>query len=89
MTATSAAEERARNNTPSWLSPPPPPPDRAPLDKLRHCWALVDGQRLPGLLLGWRATDGGWESRVIVPVLVEDAWVPQEVWLPADRLEQT
>ena len=83
-----AAEERARNNTPSWLSPPPPPPDRAPLDKLRHVWALVDGQRRPALLLDWRSTENGWEGRVIVPALVDGVWVPHETWLPADRLEQ-
>ena len=84
-----AAEERARNNTPSWLSPAPPPPDRAPLDNLRHCWALVDGQRRPALLPDWRSTVDGWEGRTILPVLVDDIRVPHEVWWPSDQLQET
>ena len=83
-----AAEERART-TQSWLSPPPSPPDRATLDKLRHVWALVDGQRRPALLLDWRSTEGDWQGRAIVPVMVDGIWVPHEAWLPADQLEET
>ena len=82
-----AAEQRARNQVPPWLAPPPP--DRAPLVRLKHCWVHIDGERLPALLLDWRSSEDGWQGRVVVPVLVEDAWVPQEVWVPAAQLEET
>jgi hypothetical protein len=39
-------------------------------------------------LLEWRQGEGGWEARVVVPVLVADAWVPREEWLPAAQLDQ-
>jgi hypothetical protein len=79
-----AAEERARQALPPWLAPPPP--DRAALARLKHCWVLADGQRLPALLLRWRQAVDGSEGRVIVPLLVDGEWVPHEVWLPAGQL---
>jgi hypothetical protein len=31
----------------------------------------------------------GWEGRTILPVLVDDIWVPHEVWWPSDQLQET
>ena len=46
--------------------------------------------RVPALLLEWRQTPGGWQGRVVRPVLdMEDGkWRPREEWLPVDKLEQ-
>ena len=80
-----AAEERARQ-PPPWNAPPPP--ERAALARLHHCWLLTGGERLPGLLLGWRQDGDGWEGRVIVPVPVDGQWVTHETWLPADQITE-
>lgn len=70
----------------SWLDPPPP--DRAAIERLRHCYVLDAGERVPALLLEWReAAAGGWEGRVVRPVLEDGQWRPREEWISADRLE--
>lgn len=81
---------------PPWLRgpedlPPAPGTDRAPLERLRHCWVTSDEHgRVPGLLLEWRETPDGWEGRVVRPVLdmEDEKWRPREEWIPASLLEQ-
>jgi hypothetical protein len=64
------------------------PVEPTPLERLRHCWVSDERGRRPALLLEWRQGNDGWEARVVVPVLIADAWVPREEWLPADQLDQ-
>ena len=59
---------------------PEPPP-------VRHCYVTDVHGRLPALLLEWRQTEGGWQGRVVRPVLEHDAWVVVEEWLPAGLLD--
>lgn len=59
----------------------------APPSSLKHCWVLSEEHgRLPGLLLEWRRTGGGYQGRVVRPVY-EDGWVLVEEWLSAGLLE--
>lgn len=59
---------------------PDPPP-------IRHCWVTDSHGRLPALLMEWRQTEGGWQGRVVRPVLEDGAWVVVEEWLPAGLLD--
>lgn len=59
--------------------PPEPPP-------VKPCWVTDRHGRLPGLLLGWRRTPGGFEGRVVRAVLDAEGWVVVEEWLPAGLL---
>ena len=81
-----SAEQRARELKPPWLSHEPR--SQAALDRLRHCWVQVGEHKLPGLLLNWRPAGDIWEGRVIIPVLVDDAWAPQEAWVPRRLIEE-
>jgi hypothetical protein len=62
------------------------PTEAAP--QLKHCWVTDRYGRLPGLLLEWRRVAGGWQGRVVRPVLESYGWVVVEDWLPADLLER-
>jgi hypothetical protein len=61
---------------------PPEPPD------VKHCWVTDRHGRLPGLLLGWRRGEDGWEGRVVRPVRDEFGWLVMEDWLPAALLDR-
>lgn len=55
---------------------------------MRHCWVSDAADRLgvkrPGLLLEWRATETGWEGRVLYAAQLGQArWTTVEEWLPA------
>jgi hypothetical protein len=57
----------------------------------RHCWVAgaVDdaGVKRPGLLVEWRATEAGWQGRVVYAAqLRAGVWVLIEEWLPASLL---
>ena len=62
----------------------PAPPSRVPT--LQHCWVTAQGQRVPALLLEWRAYDGTWRGRVVRPVIEDGAWVVVEDWVDAGLL---
>ena len=76
----------------------PPPAERQPVDpvpkrdpdprSIRHCWVTDEHGRLPGLLLEWRRAVGGWQGRVVRPVLEEGCWMVVEEWLPAEQLSK-
>jgi hypothetical protein len=55
----------------------------------RHCWVTdppAAPGRWPGVVVGWRAVEGGWEGRVVVVVgSGSDAGV-LDLWLGEDRL---
>ena len=54
---------------------------------IKHCYVTGVEGRLPALLLEWRRTEGGWQGRVVRPVLEDAAWVVVEEWLPAGLLD--
>lgn len=60
--------------------PPAVPP-------VRHCWVTDSHGRLPGLLLEWRKSEGGWCGRVVRPVQEDGAWVIVEEWLASGLLD--
>jgi hypothetical protein len=54
----------------------------------RHCWvadpADASGVKRPGLLVEWRAAEGGWEGRVVYAAQLRSGlWALVEEWLPA------
>lgn len=54
---------------------------------VKHCYVTDVEGRLPALLLEWRQTEGGWQGRVVRPVLDDVGWVVVEEWLPAGLLD--
>lgn len=64
--------------TPSVASPGPP--------AVKHCWVVGPDGRHAGLLLAWRQGAGGWQGRVVHPVLEPAGWVVVEEWVPAAML---
>src|SRR4051794_16066534 len=94
--AARAAPEGASASVPAGTAPDEPRDPTSPepaspeecLARLRHCW-VVDGHgRLPGLLLGWRRTEAGFQGRVVHPVHEPGmGWVVVEEWLPAGLRE--
>jgi len=83
IAATKAAAAPARPDAPL-------PQPRGP-DALKHCWVDHQHGRVPGLLIEWRRTAGGWQGRVVHPVRdpVEGAgWILVEEWLPATALDR-
>ena len=77
----SMADRVARSATSATDAPPPPP------DSLKHCWVNDEHGRPPALLLEWRRTAGGYQGRVVRPVLDAGGWIVVEEWLPAHLLE--
>lgn len=75
-------------------APAPPAPPAAPVrgpDDLKHCWVRGEHGRVPGLLIEWRRTAGGWQGRVVHPVrdpVDGIGWILVEEWLPAAALDQ-
>lgn len=69
---------------------PPAAVELTPLERLKHCWVTDEHGRRPALLLEWRTGDEAahWQGRVVLPVLVDGAWEPHEIWLPAEQLDQ-
>jgi len=53
----------------------------------RHCWVVLDDvEAMPGVVAGWRRTDGGsWEARVSY-VLGDETGGVVTGWLPASVL---
>ena len=65
-----------------------PPSDTRSAPPIKHCWVRDPQGRLPGLLLEWRRTEGGFHGRVVHPVAEADGgWVVVEEWLPAEVLD--
>ena len=54
---------------------------------IKHCYVTDVQGRLPALLLEWRQTEGGWQGRVVRPVLEDVGWAVVEEWLPAGLLD--
>jgi hypothetical protein len=86
------AATKAAAAPPPALAPPPvaAPRPRGP-EALRHCWVRGDHGRVPGLLIEWRRTAGGWQGRVVHPVrdpVDGVGWILVEEWLPAAALDQ-
>ena len=74
--------DRVRQSHPVTPASLPPAPS-----ELKHCWVNDVHGRLPALLLEWRRTAGGYQGRVVRPVLDADGWLVVEEWLPAQLLE--
>ncbi len=92
----SRAPVHERPSAPSAASAPSGPvspgaaaaPPSGPTSRLKHCWVSDEHGRLPALLLEWRRTEGGYQGRVVRPVLDRElGWVVVEEWLPASFLE--
>jgi hypothetical protein len=57
----------------------------------RHCWVRdpPDAPGIwPGVLVGWRQREDGWQGRVAYAVTGEHGPVLVEAWLPAEQLKQ-
>lgn len=55
----------------------------------RHCWVTdppAAPGRWPGVVVGWRAVDGGWEGRVVVVVGSGPAAGVLDLWLGEAQL---
>jgi hypothetical protein len=61
----------------------PRPPD----SPVKPCWVTDRYGHNPGLLLEWRQVAGGWQGRVVRPVLDGSGWIVVEKWMPAELLE--
>ena len=81
------AATKAAAAPPPTTSPTPAPAPRGP-GALRHCWVDHEHGRVPGLLIEWRRTAGGWQGRVVHPVPDPSGtgWILVEEWLPAAAL---
>jgi len=64
-----------------------PDDDASPAPAIKHCWVTDQHGHLPALLLEWRATEAGFQGRVVRAVVEPDGcWVVVEEWLPAALL---
>jgi hypothetical protein len=82
-----AATKAAAAPSPQATAPHAP---RGP-DSLRHCWVRGEHGQVPGLLIEWRRTAGGWQGRVVHPVrdpTDPTSWILVEEWVPSSALDQ-
>lgn len=56
----------------------------------KHCWVVdspLSPGRWPGLLLGWRRREAGWQGLAVWVVNDDDSSVLLQAWLAAEHLQ--